>query len=107
VSPVPGDLFNFVAAKKSYVQVEFTLEINKETLTIPHSVNLGLISSHSVNLGLISSHSLDDLTLVDASLRSIFTRVGHLLNTTPHTITILAADANGREVKVLSDILAS
>ncbi|HUU75365.1 MAG TPA: hypothetical protein VMW63_04675 [Methanoregulaceae archaeon] len=97
MSPVPGDLFNFVAAKKSYVQVEFTLEINKETLTIPHSVNLGLISSHS----------LDDLTLVDASLRSIFTRVGHLLNTTPHTITILAADANGREVKVLSDILAS
>lgn len=63
-----------------------------------------LVLSHSLVVGLICSRSLEESESLVASVQSVFSRIDHVLNSTPHTLTILAGDNRCRELEVLNEI---
>ncbi|KQC09605.1 MAG: hypothetical protein APR55_10205, partial [Methanolinea sp. SDB] len=63
-----------------------------------------LVLSHSLVVGMICSRSLEESGSLVASVQSVFSRIGHILHSTPHTLTILASDNRCRELEVLNGI---
>ncbi|HOP66744.1 MAG TPA: hypothetical protein PLM96_01465 [Methanoregulaceae archaeon] len=63
-----------------------------------------LVLSHSLVVGLICSRSLEESGSLVSSVQSVFSRIGHILHSTPHTLTILAGDNRCRELEVLNEI---
>jgi len=66
-----------------------------------------LVLSHSLVVGLMCSQSLEESDPLVSSVQSVFTRIGHILNATSHTVTILASDNRCREIRVIHEIIGS
>ena len=66
-----------------------------------------LVLSHSLIVGLVCSQSLEETDPLLSSVENVFARIGQILNSTPHTITILASDNRCRELGVIQDVIDS
>lgn len=71
------------------------MKVSQDSLVLPHSLVVGLICSRS----------LEESDPLVSSVENVFTRIGNILHSTPHSITILANDSSCREIRVIHKII--